>query len=148
MSSEGEAAAATRENLGFLLAKASQRWNELLYQRFAAAGYPEVRPSYGSLLLPLLEEDGLRMGELAARARLSKQTITTMVRLLERDGLVERRADASDGRASRAFLTERARNFRPVAAATLAELDRLVVTTLTARVRDEVRDALRRLADL
>ena len=53
---------ATRENLGFLLAKASQRWNELLHERFVAAGYPEVRPSYGSILLPLFEEDGLRMG--------------------------------------------------------------------------------------
>ena len=145
---EGEAGAATRENLGFLLAKASQRWNELLYQRFAAAGYPEVRPSYGSLLLPLFEEDGLRIGKLAARARLSKQTLTTMVRLLERDGLVERRADPSDGRASLVFLTEHARNFRPVAAATLAELDRRVVTTLTAQGRDKVQDALRRLSDL
>src|SRR5437773_1331910 len=50
----------TRENLGFLLAKASQRWNELLHERFAAAGYPDVRPAYGSLLIPLYEEDGLR----------------------------------------------------------------------------------------
>ncbi len=88
------------------------------------------------------------MGELAARARLSKQTMTTMVRLLERDGLVERRADPSDGRAALVFLTERARSFRPVAEATLAELDRLVVRMLTARGRDEVRDALRALADL
>ena len=135
---QGRAGPATRENLGFLLAKASQRWNELLFERFVAAGYPDVRPSYGSILLPLFEEDGLRMGELAARARLSKQTMTTMVRLLERDGLVERRADPSDGRATRVFLTERARSFRPVAEATLAELDKLVVRVLTARGREEV----------
>jgi DNA-binding MarR family transcriptional regulator len=134
--------------VGFLLAKASQRWNELLYARFVAAGYPDVRPSYGSILVPLFEEDGLRMGELAARARLSKQTMTTMVRLLERDGLVERRADPSDGRASLVFLTERARGFRPAAAATLTELDRLVVETLSARGRDELRAALLLLADL
>jgi DNA-binding MarR family transcriptional regulator len=139
---------ATRENLGFLLAKASQRWNELLYERFVAAGFPDVRPSYGSILLPLFEEDGLRMGELAARARLSKQTMTTMVRLLERDGLVERRADPSDGRASLIFLTERARGFHPVAEATLGELDRLVVGALSSRGRDEVQAALRMLADL
>jgi hypothetical protein len=44
-----------------------------------------VRPSYGSILVPLFEEDALHMGELARRARLSKQTMTTMVRLLERD---------------------------------------------------------------
>jgi DNA-binding MarR family transcriptional regulator len=142
------AAGATRANLGFLLAKASRHWNELLYERFVAAGYADVRPSYGSILVPLFEEDGLRMGELASRAGLSKQTMTTMVRLLERDGLVERRPDPSDGRASRVFLSERARDFRPVAEATLAELDRLVVKLLTVRGREEVRTALRVLADL
>jgi len=140
--------AATRENLGFLLAKASQHWNELLYQRFVAAGYPEVRPAYGSILIPLFEEDGLRMGEIAARTRLSKQTMTTMVRLMERDGLVERRPDPGDGRASLVFLTKRARDFRPTVESTLAELDRLVVKTLTAGGRNQVRSALHLLADL
>jgi DNA-binding MarR family transcriptional regulator len=117
---------ATRENLGFLLAKASQSWNELLYEGFAAAGYPEVRPAYGSLLLPLFEEDGLRMGELARRARLSKQTMTTMVRLLERDGLVRKRTDRADARASRVYLTARAKRFRPVAESVLTDLEALV----------------------
>ena len=138
----------TREDVGFLLAKASQRWIELLYDRFVAAGYSDVRPSYGSILVPLFEEDGLRMGELAARARLSKQTMTTMVRVLEREGLVERRADPSDGRATLVFLTERARGLRPVVEAALEELDRLVVRTLSARGRAELREALRALADL
>lgn len=32
--------------------------NELLLARFAAAGYPEVRASYGSVLVPLFAEDG------------------------------------------------------------------------------------------
>lgn len=140
--------AVTRDDLGFLLAKASQRWNELLYERFVAAGFPDVRPSYGSILVPLFEDDGLRIGELGARARLSKQTMTTMVRLLERDGLVERRADPSDGRAALVFLTERARSFRPVAEATLAELNRRVARRLSAGGRAELREALRALADL
>ena len=122
---------ATRDNLGFLLAKATQRWNELLAERFREAGYPEVRPSYGSLLVPLFEQDGLRMSELAARARLSKQTMTTMVRLLERDGLVERRPDPGDGRATLVELTAKARAFRPVAEQALAQLDALVRTALT-----------------
>jgi DNA-binding MarR family transcriptional regulator len=123
---------ATRDNLGFLLAKATQRWNELLAERFRAAGFPEVRPSYGSLLVPLFEQDGMRMSELAARARLSKQTMTTMVRLLERDGLVRRRPDPSDGRATLVELTAKARAFRPVAEQSLADLDRVVRTFLTS----------------
>ena len=139
-------AAATRDDLGFLLAKASQRWNERLQEGFAAAGFPEVRASYGSILVPLFEEDGLRMGELAVRARLSKQTMTTMVRLLERDGLVERRPDPSDARAARIFLSRHAREFRPAAEAVLADLEVEVRHALGAAATEELRMALRRLA--
>jgi DNA-binding MarR family transcriptional regulator len=137
-----------RGNLGFLLAKAAQRWNELLAERFRAAGYPEVRPSYGSLLVPLFEEDGLRMGELAARARLSKQTMTTMVRLLERDGLVTRAADPEDGRATRVHLTDLSRAFRPVAEQTLAELDALVRERLSPTAIDGLKTALKGVMQL
>lgn len=132
----------SRDDLGFLLAKATQRWNELLAERFTAAGYGDVSPSYGSLLLPLYEEDGLRIGELARRARLSKQTLTEMIRRLERDGLVERRPDPADGRAALIFLTARSRRFEPVAAATLAELDRLVRKRLGPRRVAELKSAL------
>jgi len=114
-----------RDDLGFLLAKALQRWNELLVERFHAAGWSEMRPSYGSILVPLFEEDGLRMGELARRARLSKQTMTTMVRLLERERLVRRERDPDDARAFRIVLTAKARRFEPVAERTLAELGEL-----------------------
>lgn len=140
--------AATSENVGFLLAVASRRWNELLYERFSAAGYAEVRASYGAILIPLFEEDGLRMGELAARSRLSKQTMTTMVRLLERDGLVERRSDPSDRRATRVFLSERARAFRPVAESALEELDRLVARVLRPGGRAQLSAGLQLVADL
>jgi DNA-binding MarR family transcriptional regulator len=123
----------TRANLGFLLAKASQRWNELLAAEFAAAGYPEVRPAYGSILLPLWEEDDLRMGELGRRARLAKQTMTTMVRLMERDGLVTRATDPEDRRAQRVRLTERGRELRKVARRVLAALDRRVSERVSER---------------
>ena len=137
-----------RGDLGFLLAKATQRWNELLAERFAAAGYADIRPSYGSVLLPLFEEDGLRLGELARRARLSKQTMTELVRRLERDGLVVRRADPSDGRASLVYLTSRTRAFEPVAAKVLAELDLLVRRRLDDEGVDTLKTALTELLGL
>ena len=139
---------ATRANLGFLLAKASQRWNELLQEAFASEGFPEVRASYGSVLLPLFEEDGLRIGEVARRARLSKQTMTTMVRLAERDGLVERRVDESDRRATRVHLTDRGRAFQPVAERILEELDELAQAALGERDMSATARALAKLANL
>jgi DNA-binding MarR family transcriptional regulator len=140
--------AISRDNLGFLLAKAGQRWNEVLARRFAAHGFSDVRPSYGSVLVPLFEEDGLRIGEIARRSRLSKQTMTTMVRLLERDGLVERSTDPEDARATRIFLTPRAHAFRPVAEATLRELEAEAVSDLTDAEAAALRDQLRMLAGL
>jgi DNA-binding MarR family transcriptional regulator len=137
-----------RDDLGFLLAKATQRWNELLNERFAAAGFGEVRPSYGSVLLPLFEEDGLRLGDLARRARLSKQTMTELIRRLERDGLVERRTDPADRRASRVFLTRRSRAFEPVAAEVLRQLDRTVRRRLGDRRAEELKSGLRAVVDL
>ena len=100
------------------------------------------------MLLPLFEEDGLRLGELGRQARLSKQTMTTAVPRLERDGLVERRPDPADARASLVFLTGRARRFEPVAAATLADLDRLVRRRLDDARVEELRAALRELLEL
>ena len=139
---------ATRENLGYLLAKASQRWNELLQEGFAEEGFREVKASYGSVLVPLFEEDGLRMGELAARARLSKQTMTTLVRLMERNGLVRRERDPADGRAYLVSLTDRSRAFRAVAERVLARLDGRVASRLSAADRAILTHSLKEVMSL
>jgi DNA-binding MarR family transcriptional regulator len=122
----------TRDNLGWLLAKALQRWNELLEAGFRSAGFPEVRPSHGSVLVPLFEEDGLRMGELARRSGLSKQAMTSLVRSVEQAGLVDRDRDSGDGRAYRVSLTARGHELRPVAESVLGEL--------AGRARSELSD--------
>jgi DNA-binding MarR family transcriptional regulator len=132
-----------RDDLGFLLAKSTQCWNELLLERFRAAGWGEVRPSYGSVLVPLFEEDGLRMGELARRARLSKQTMTTLVRLLEREQLVRRERDPADARAFRIVLTAKARRFEPVAERALDELGALARDRLGERRLASVKHGLK-----
>jgi DNA-binding MarR family transcriptional regulator len=138
----------SRNNLGFLLAKASQRWNDRLAERFRAAGFPEVRPSFGSVLVPLLEEDGLRMSELAARARLSKQAMTTLVRSVEAAGLVVREPDPTDRRAALVRLTDRGRAFRPVAERVLREVDDRLRTSLDDAELDRFAHALRKVVEL
>jgi DNA-binding MarR family transcriptional regulator len=99
-------------------------------------------------LLPLFEEDGLRMGELAERSHLSKQTMTELVRRLERDGLVERRPDPRDGRASLIFLSARSRAFQPVAEGVLSELDRLTRRQLADDRIEQLKSGLEQLVRL
>ena len=134
-----------RDDLGFLLAKASQRWNELLALGFAEAGYADVLPSFGSVLLPLYEEDGLQMGELGRRSALSKQTMTALVRRVERAARPAPRGDPDDGRATLIFLTDRAREFAPVARAVLRDVDAIVQARLTASQLADLKTSLRQL---
>lgn len=133
----------TVENVGFLLAKASQRFNERLVERFAAAGFPEVRASYGSVLVPLFDRDGRRLGELATAARLSKQAMTGLVKRCETDGLVERHRDPLDGRAFNVRLTARGRALRSAADRILSELDDELAEALGTRNRDALIKALK-----
>jgi DNA-binding MarR family transcriptional regulator len=112
-----------RDDVGFFLAKATQRWNELLLERFAAAGFPEVKGSFGSVLLPLFDTDGLRIGEIGKLARLSKPSMTALITQAEHAGLIKRERDPDDGRAFRVVLTERGREFKAVADEVLRDLN-------------------------
>ena len=136
------------DDIGFLLAKAAQRFNELLLERFAKAGYPKVRASHGSVLVPLFARDELRLGEIASEARLSKQAMTSLVRQCEELDLVERSRDPEDGRAFRVALTARGRHFRVVAERAMTEIDEQVVAVLGVRKRNALIEALRGVMDL
>lgn|SRR5512145_118855 len=134
-----------RDNLGWLLAKASHRWNEQLEGRFRELGHPEVRPSFGSVLVPLFEEDGLRMSELARRSGLSKQAMTTLVRSVEAAGLVVRERDPDDGRAYRVSLSARGGELRPTAERVLRDLDDWARSNLTDAELTTVVDSLKKV---
>jgi DNA-binding MarR family transcriptional regulator len=133
------------DNVGFLLAKAGQRWNELLYEKFCAAGFSDVRPAYGSILMPLFAEDGLQMGELGRRAQLSKQTMTTLIEMMENRGLIVRKRDPQDARAFRIYLTRRSRRFKDVAKKVLHEMDRMTKLHLRREHIVQLKASLRAL---
>lgn len=137
-----------RENLGYLLARASRRWNEALYRQFVLGGFPQVRPAFGALLVPLFEQDGLQMGELARRGGISKQTMTTMVRQLEAEKLVKRKRDPDDGRAYRVYLTATARKFEPVAEQALARMDKIIDGFAPADTRAKTIQVLKEIIEL
>jgi len=118
----------------------------MLHQRFSDHGFGHVRPSFGSVLIPLFEQDGLRLGELAERGGISKQTMTTLVRQVEEAGLIRRKPDPEDARASRVYLTETAKQFEPVAERILQELDQYADSVAGIEETRRVGQWLRRFA--
>lgn len=136
------------DDLGFLLAKASQRFNELMIARLRERGFAEVRGSFGSVLVPLFAEGELRAGELAQRSRMSKQAITGLVRRCEHAKLVSRERDPDDGRAFRVALTARGRRLQIAVEEVQSELDDLVVDALGTYNRTALIQGLKGVMDL
>jgi DNA-binding MarR family transcriptional regulator len=86
-----------------------------------------------NLLLLLSETPGghLRMGELASLMVFSPSRLTYQVKVLEKRGLVERRACLEDGRGSEAVITDAGRHvFRKAAALHAREVKELFLDRL------------------
>ena len=101
-----------------------------LHARLAAAGYADTAPSWGHNIFFYLREGGLRLTELAERARTSKQLMRYTVNRLEAAGYVERVADPTDGRAKIIRLTERGWEVRRVADEIITSLEEECVRQL------------------
>jgi DNA-binding MarR family transcriptional regulator len=110
-------------DVGYLLNKAARQWNTMFVEALKDRGITDIRPSFGAVLVPLFREDGLRLGELAERGSLSKQTVTSLVRRLEDLGYVERRADPEDGRAMRISLTDHGHRMKQTVRESIEEVE-------------------------
>lgn len=108
--------------LGVALFVASRALEERAYRAAVDAGGVDITLAQ-SRLLARVGPAGTRLVELAAQARVSKQTAGHLVDQLERAGYVERVADPADGRAKLVRLTPRA---RPLVPAANAEVERVV----------------------
>jgi DNA-binding MarR family transcriptional regulator len=92
--------------IGALLRLAWQSHRAQMYERVAAAGFPDVtRAQFALMRWPGI--DGLRPGEVAELAGLSKQAVNDLLGELERNGYIERHPHPRDGRARIVRLTPR-----------------------------------------
>jgi DNA-binding MarR family transcriptional regulator len=135
----------TTQEIGYLLNRAARRWNALFIERLRAHGVGDIRPSFGAVMVPLFEQDGLRLGQLARRAGLSKQTVTNIVGRIEAIGYLARRPDPEDGRAIRVHLTPRGRALERAVGEALTEMDAVTSALSPELDRDAVAAWLHRL---
>lgn len=90
----------------------------------------------------------LRMQELAASLGLAQSTVTRLVAPLKRVGLLDRRPDRDDGRATRAFLTEKGTTTADKVEAVDRTLYQGILEHLPATRRGEVVAAIELLHDV
>lgn len=126
----------SRNDLGLLLTSASTAVTTELFARLTARGHA-VRPA----LMPViggLDPEGTTISVLAARAHISRQAMSVLVRDVESAGYVETSTDPGDRRAIRVELTERGAELCRDA----AEISHEVTTEWRARLGAQAHDAL------
>jgi DNA-binding MarR family transcriptional regulator len=139
--------ATDRTHLGSLLAEGANRWRERLVDGCRQAGFRGVTPTTCQVLWPLFEQDGLPISEVGQRAGLAKSSMTTIVRGLEREGLVRLEADRADQRIKRIWLTPRARELERVLGDGVTRLRHRVTATLGIQGQQQLHQNLVRLLD-
>ena len=73
-----------------------------------------VTPAELSYLNYLLEQNGMTQDELAKASCVDKAAVTRVIQTLEKKGVVERRADETDKRANRIYITDKAYHYADV----------------------------------
>ena len=107
------------DHIGWTLWQATQAWRREFVSGMAAAGHGWFAQARGNLLV-YVGPNGIRQGDLAEKAGLTKQAVQQFVDELVRDGIVQRTPDETDARARLVRLT-------PEGEAAMRDADRIKV---------------------
>lgn len=132
--------------LALLLRRAHQAHAQSVEDALRAAGFDDVRPPHANVF-PFVPPEGIRVSEIAKRARVRKQSIAEAVEQLERLGYVERRPDPSDKRARLVFLTKRGEAVRPIARAAGRRVEQQWAQLTSPDELEALRESLQRLVE-
>jgi DNA-binding MarR family transcriptional regulator len=129
-------------DLGVLAARLLLGLQRELFRRTAEAGFDDLRPRHGAVLA-YLDEEGIRLADLARTAGRNKQTIAAVLDELESLGYVYRADDPADRRAKLIVPTERGRQRMRFADEIVAEIERRHEAKLGRAPYAEFKRALR-----
>jgi DNA-binding MarR family transcriptional regulator len=110
-------------DLGVLAAKLLLGLQRELFRRTAQAGFDDLRPRHGAVLA-YLDEEGIRLADLARIAGRNKQTIAAILDELEGLGYVYRADDPADRRAKLIMPTDRGRQRMRIGDQIVADIEK------------------------
>jgi DNA-binding MarR family transcriptional regulator len=119
----------TAPDLGVLAAGLLVGIEREVFRRTGEAGFDDLRPRHGAVLA-YLDEDGLRLADLARTSGRNKQTIAASVDELESLGYIRRVEDPADRRAKLIVPTDRGRQRMRLGDEIIAEIERRHEATL------------------
>jgi DNA-binding MarR family transcriptional regulator len=131
--------------LAWLLLDAFRAIDREMQASLLDRGISDLRPSHARAML-FIDRSGTRLGELAARAQITKQAMMQMVDELAEMGLVRRVPDLADARAKVVRLTAKGLRQRAEARRALAAVEARARRRLGGRRVDALKGVLVELA--
>lgn len=132
------------DSLGFLMAQVVKA-NHIRMQ--ALLGKLGLYPGQPPVLFMLWEEDGRTQTEFCDKLDLKPATVTVMLKRMEKTGLLVRKADPSDLRVSRVYLTEKGRNLERQVVEVVRTMDRECFDGFTAEEKVLLRRFFKHMRD-
>jgi DNA-binding MarR family transcriptional regulator len=132
-----------RDYLPYLLGQANFAVHKAFAAKVRAAGLSSTE---WRVLATLSDGDGLTIGDLALEVLAQQPTLTKLADRMARAGLVERRADAADGRRTLVFATARGLTLVAPLLAQAKAHERAALAPFAAKDVAALKDVLRALA--
>lgn len=126
---------------GYLANHMARLFAQRLHERIRPLG---LAPAQFMTLLELWTADGLTQSDLVERLDVEQATMANTLGRMERDGLIERRADERDARARRIYLTARARTLRKPAEDAANEVNAMALGSMDQDERTQLIDGIAR----
>jgi len=125
--------------IGFWIYEANQVLRRELYRAFASLGL-EITPEQWMILVRLWEQDGCSQNDLCDKTLKDRPTISRVLDVMERHGLVTRGAHPADRRQRVVLLTRKGKDLQKTAVPRVRE----IVAALERGIPDEDLRATRR----
>lgn len=133
-----------RTPLSVLLTAAERALSAQLEDGLRVAGYTDIRAAHAQVFV-VLQPEGSRLTDLAARAGMTKQAMGELVRYLEQHGYLEIQPDSRDRRAKLIRPTERGWGAHDISVTLQAESDHRLSEALGEETLMDLRHQLRRI---
>lgn len=130
------------DNLFQIISTINQQMNQFVMDALEIEGYKNMYVSHGKILINFMDEEVFNFKELSARINKSPQTMTTLIRKLEKDGLISFTKDPKDKRNKLVSITNEGRKFIPIMKKISKELYDIQYKNISSEQQKQLREVL------
>ena len=119
--------------------------NEFIMEQLKNAGFSDIVPSHGHILLTLYKYEECTMTDISNNIQKDRSTVTALVNKLIKLGYVSSKKDSKDSRVTIVFLTEKGEEFKEVFKEVSQELNTLLYKGISETEKEEFLNILEKM---